>query len=502
MKLRYIYLFIFSLCFLTYFNCLKSQPVSDDYEAVFNNPNVEHQINFLHIDTVIKGGLHKVFKSNPVPYHATSVILHAVNCGLVYLLLARFFPPISALLGTCFFAVHPLHTEAVTWISGLGYIENSLFFLTVLLIYDASFFWYFVSVFLLALFGYAQFPWFILAGPLVLVYEVTKRGFKRVYIVIPYFIIGGIYFWKKFYLVQDRIRAVFTNIPVQDYIHNPLIPIMHSIANNFVATFVPLNITLYHEPIFITPWMIKVEAVFVLAILALSFWLYKRSKALFLGLMFFLVGIAPTLSPAPVAWLMADRYLYFPTILLSFIVAFLYANSHRKYGGVVLILIFLVFLGYMARTVARNEDYRTIRRYWEETAKTSPLSPRAHNEFGRVLFMEQNFKASLEEFKASLRLSPNYSIAWNNLAVNFQVLGDYKNAVLADEEAIKYAPRLFEANFSAGVIYLNSDKFDKSVTRLEVAHDIRPDNQDVVKCLDLAKRGLKGEKLPEITNGK
>lgn len=55
---------------------------------------------------------------DPMLMHAVKVALHAVNAGLVFLLLRRIVRAIgAALLGALVFALHPLQVESVAWIS-------------------------------------------------------------------------------------------------------------------------------------------------------------------------------------------------------------------------------------------------------------------------------------------------------------------------------------------------------------------------------------------------
>jgi Flp pilus assembly protein TadD len=55
---------------------------------------------------------------NPLGYHLSSVLLHALNCALVYALALRLgCAAAAALAGALVFAVHPVHTEAVAWVT-------------------------------------------------------------------------------------------------------------------------------------------------------------------------------------------------------------------------------------------------------------------------------------------------------------------------------------------------------------------------------------------------
>lgn len=65
----------------------------------------------------------------PVQYHLTNVLLHAACCAVVVLLLARLlrvsWPALA--LGGALFAVHPVHTEAVAFVSGRTDLFAALF---------------------------------------------------------------------------------------------------------------------------------------------------------------------------------------------------------------------------------------------------------------------------------------------------------------------------------------------------------------------------------------
>ena len=60
----------------------------------------------------------QLFGTSPGAHHLVNVLLHAVNVVLVYRVLARMtaMPGRSAIVAALF-AVHPLHVEAVAWIS-------------------------------------------------------------------------------------------------------------------------------------------------------------------------------------------------------------------------------------------------------------------------------------------------------------------------------------------------------------------------------------------------
>jgi len=85
---------------------------------------ISYQLNYL------VGGL------NPTVYHATNVLLHAINALLVTGVLSILTKNrTAAIIGGILFAVHPLHTEAVAWIAGRKDLLSALFFLLSFVLY-------------------------------------------------------------------------------------------------------------------------------------------------------------------------------------------------------------------------------------------------------------------------------------------------------------------------------------------------------------------------------
>lgn len=73
--------------------------------------------------------------SRPWGYHLTNISIHLLNGVLVYLLLSKYLTAKAAFLGATLFVVHPVQTEAVTYISGRADPLMALFLLSGLVIF-------------------------------------------------------------------------------------------------------------------------------------------------------------------------------------------------------------------------------------------------------------------------------------------------------------------------------------------------------------------------------
>lgn len=133
-------LVIVLVCFVTYSNSFSGDFIWDDRDQIVHNESIR---SFRHIPTAFTSpfwafagqqstNFYRPFQTlfymiayqmggtTPWPYHLINVSFHALASVFVYLIcwelrLGSFLQLFAAAL----FAVHPVHTEAVTWIAGL-----------------------------------------------------------------------------------------------------------------------------------------------------------------------------------------------------------------------------------------------------------------------------------------------------------------------------------------------------------------------------------------------
>ncbi len=130
---------LITLCFLVYANSLNNAFVSDDIPAITENPVISQPLrSWLNPAALLNSLCYLIVKDNPWLYHLVNIILHSINTILVFLFLSLFFSPASSLLGASLFAVHPVHVEAVAWVSGKPYLFLTLAVLGTYLLYNKS----------------------------------------------------------------------------------------------------------------------------------------------------------------------------------------------------------------------------------------------------------------------------------------------------------------------------------------------------------------------------
>ncbi len=120
--------------------------ILDDQEYVTGNPHIQNGLvwstikwaftstetaAYWHPLTWISHAFdYELFALNPAGHHLDSVLIHALNAVLLFLLLSRVTKRVwPSLLVAALFAVHPLNVESVAWVAERKNVLSTLFFI-------------------------------------------------------------------------------------------------------------------------------------------------------------------------------------------------------------------------------------------------------------------------------------------------------------------------------------------------------------------------------------
>lgn len=418
---------IIAVGFIVYLNALSGAILSGDDSLIVNSKSAT-QLNFDSLMSFMDSLTHDLMGVDPFGYHLTNVVLHLGTCVLLFYFLRIFFPIDASLFGVLLFTVLPIHTENVTWISGKAHLLIGLEFLSVfLLFYKKKYLWAFL-IFLLSIYpGDKNINivnlWTGLIPVFLAIYLLVERKFKELFKIIPYFGIFAIIILLYFSTITQRIA--YTAPGYRNEV-NLWTEFIYSTFSHLWLMIYPVNLVLYHENVFVRFNSLVWGTVIIILLGGFSVYIYKKSKPIFLGLVLFFLFLSPTYSPFPIGWVIAERYAYTPSILLSILLAWIVAKNYRYTIPICLIILSL----YAVRTIDRNADYKTDERFWRATVKSNPFSPKARNDMGVMYARESNVIKALQEFKNALRIKPDFKDAQNNL--------DLVKKALAGTIKIKY----------------------------------------------------------------
>ena len=536
----FIILLVF-VCAAVYFNVLAGEfLVVDDLSGFVNNEqirNLPESLKNLQIQTTVYALSYQFFGINPLPLHLISLFLHIGVTILVFIFLYLLFGKEVSLIASLLFAVHPVNTEAISWISGAPYLYHALFTYLIIishLVYKQNknnlYFFTAITLFSLAL-VIIRSPW-VLVMPIALVIidqfflekKISFKSFSRLLLFAIPIIIFYLTSFQESYTTRVSYRQDGTHSAMNQQSLKPVIESYpYTIYSMLKLYLFPRDLTVYYDGNIITN-MIYVS-MFIVSILFVCFIVYSwRKNRRTAGLLIILpLLIAPTFSPIKITWFIAERYLYLGSAFFCTLVAMLVLKleDKTKIKHLSLILTILLLTIYSARTILRNNDWKDSKSLALATIKTSPYSVRPYNDLGGVYFMEKNIEKAKEYYQKALEVNPSSNTAMSNLGLIYLQNGLPEFAVKTAEEitgldsepyqqpfnqgtnafqnkqnrlalyyfsqALAVNPSFVEAIDAAGIVYLKENEIDFAIQQFKKSLKIQPNREESLYMLGFAE---------------
>lgn len=478
-----------------YLNSLGNDFVSDDIATIKDNSEIGKISYFwrppyfiLNLRSLVLFLIYKIFGLNPAFYRLQNILFHLGSSWIIFVLISLFFKSPIPLITASIFAVHPILTEAVSWISGGSYVNAAFFVLLSFLTYiwsanNKRVWFYLVSVFLFFL--ALLFSEKLIVFPLILLlyefsFERLKSNWPK---LLPFWAISGFWTLHLFGLLGERVTALETTYYQEPGLENPLIQIPIAVTSYLKLLFWPKNLTLYHSEMSFSQveYFLRL-GVFVLFLAAIVYFatakqrakrvgFFKKDRRISFWLSFFLISLLPTLTPLRISWVVAERYVYLGALGIFVIAALMIQKIGEvsKNQKISWVLLLIVLLALAARTIVRNADWKNQDALWLATAKTSPSSPQNHNNLGDLYARRGNLEKAAEEFKKAIELKPNYGDAYHNLANTYQQMGKTAEAIENFQKTLIFNPNFWQSHQNLAAIYFSQEKFDLAKQELEKA---------------------------------
>lgn len=427
----------------------------DDYNVIVDNPAVQsldawwRSMPGIRPLLKLSYALNRTLAPSPLAFRLVNVTLHAANALLVFLVLSeitrrRSLPAMLPLLAAALFAVHPVQTEAVTYISGRSVSLMASFYLLSLLCWlqagrsgRPALAWLSALAFLCAFL--TRETAITLPAALWLAGSMRARvrprrpaeaslaaaaGSRRRDLRWPLAITLVALLALAFLLVLPAYRHFFAVAFAQ---RSPL----HNLVLQVDAVYLLLGHLLL-PPLMnadpVLPPVVGIDALLaakaallaLVVVLAALAW-RRRSFAGFCVLWFFL-HLAPTNSVVPRLDAFNDRQLYLAAIgayAMLALAACRAADRLRNLAGtgrpaVWRHLPFVLVALAGAQALQRNEVYRDEISFWRDVTAKSPANARAFNNLGYAYQLAGRHEEARAAYRHALRLSPEQPQArWN-----------------------------------------------------------------------------------------
>jgi Flp pilus assembly protein TadD len=472
---------------------------------------------------VVFRGLHAAFGMQPLPFHVASLLLHAATTGLVFLLARDLLSTVDrdrirssdlpALAGALLFAAHPVHAEAVAWISGL--MDVGATFCALLFLYlhvrggKAG-----LGSCLALLAGLLFKESAIAAVPMAAAYDLIFRRPRR----------ESLAAWVRRWLGIAVVIALYAALRgvALGFLGRPPGAPSSGAASGALGVLVLVGAYLQK---LVVPWPlnavtdVRVPASFLTiaaagVVLSLAAFLgvgvlaaRSRGVALF-AVLLIAVPLLPALAVAPMdpalELAFAERYLYFPSVGLSLLVAFGFSllreqGRPRQFFALSAALVTVIAV-FAVLTVQRNRVWRDDLSLWSDTARKTPNLARVRSSLGLALYRHGHADRAAAEFAQARRLKPDLAKEYVKTGVAAAERGQLLMAMLDFQLALLVDPSDADAHFSLGVAYQTRGWTEMAMSSYAQVLALRPEHAGAHNNLAamLAEAGRLSEAIPHL----
>ncbi len=223
----------------------------------------------------------------------------------------------------------------------------------------------------------------------------------------------------------------------------------------------------------------------IVGLLAWTGWaLVKRPALGFLGAWFFLI-LAPTSSIVPIEDAAVEHRMY---LSLAAVVAgvvlggylalrrliaggWLSARTSAVIGSCSIVLVAIAFA---ALTRQRNTAYRDEVSIWEDTIAKRPNNPRAYCSLGNAFEHLSKYNEAVPWYRKAIQLKPTFIEARYNLGKVLVDSGRLSEAIAELEAALKIDPNVARVHYTLGLALADSGRTDEAIRHYERALQIDP----------------------------
>jgi len=427
---------------------------------------------------------------NPVGYHATNVLLHALSAVLFWRVLRLLRIP-GAWLAAVIFAVHPVNVESVAWLAERKNTLAMFFFMLTLWSYQrfeterekpggsAAPRWYGLAAvfFLLALLSKTA----VVMLPFVLVLcawwrrgKIARADWLRALPLLGMsLLLGLVTVWFQ------RHRVIGHEVVQTNGFAGRLAGSAWAVWFYLYKALTPVELSFVYPRWTIDPQMATVWVPLVLLALVLTwFWSRRRSwgRPVFFAASYYLLMLFPVLGFIDIYFfkysLVADHWQYFSIAgLIALLVGAatpLARGGRRVWAGAFAAV--LVF-GLMALTWQQTENYVTAETLWRDTLKKNPTCFLARNNLGLILEKQQKPAEAEILYRAVLALNPRDVEALNNLGNLLTNEGHYDEALNCYQTALQVWPHDAITLYNLGNVLILLGRSDEAIASLAQAQE-------------------------------
>ena len=496
MTIRKIIYILIIIGFVLYFNSFGNQMFWDDDDSILKNAfiqNWEHIPKYFSENLIAGAGLVSnywrpvllsvfslewhLWEDWAPGYHFVNTSFHIANAILLFLILLFLFKEKwLSFLTSLIFLAHPLQTEAVTYVAGLGDSLSVFFVFLGIWFYLKSkekkkLYKWSLIMYALALMSKETaiiMPGFIFLIDFVVYKKKIKESLKTLW---PFLAIFGFYFLLRATVLnfsntfnlygEENIftSSIFTRIFTFLKILTIYIQLLFWPFGLHMERSVEIATSLFSAPVLI-------GLLVFLSLITLAVTQLKKRPIISFGILWFFIGLSLTSNILiPINGLLYEHWLYLP--LIGIFLPLIWLGQKIKFKKVALACFVIFFLFLSTLTMARNRDWKDPITFYNQTLEYAPDSFRVINNLGMAYNDVGDHEKAEETYFKAIALNPSVPTVYHNLGNNYANNNQIDLAIENFEKALELNPHFTFSYGSLFNLYLETEQYDKAIEVLQ-----------------------------------
>ncbi len=431
---------------------------------------------------------------DPFGYHLTNLLFYILTCVMVFLSTKSVLKFVRndddedsnsriALFSALLFAVHPVHVEAVTWLSARKEVLLGFFFFLSLYLYlrakDSSTLKHQIIFYCLAFIGFLAAvlskPTAVVLPLVLLLFEFcTMRGkrfplsLRKIPLYLP-FILMSLYLGMLFIDLMRGMGGIkayrggdfFSNLLLVPYLYILYTKLM-TFTVNYAATY-----TLYLPyPV----WGLKTGLSILanIAIWGCAVYTFKKARTVFFAISWFYITLLPVSNIIPISTMLADRYAFLASYGLCLLLGLLFERLYRlrhpsltpQFFKVLSVSVLsLLVAGYSYMTIQQNRIWKNTYTLWADAAAKYPDNHIALSGLAVVYIDGKMYEEARKLLEQALSYAPYEPKVLNNLGIAYFRLGRKEEALHAYRMALAVDPYVRPAHMNLASLYIAAEDY-------------------------------------------
>ena len=412
--------------------------------------------------TTLTFRINGIFTKSPKIFHVINVLIHSLNCVLVYNLLRRFSKSNLSVFASLIFSCHPLHSEAVCGIVGRADLLWSMFALISLLVPKNH-----LAIITLSIISILCKEQGIMVIPMVLALQLTDKTYRKLSKLVKTFCIYGPIVLM---ILFARLKIMNFETPKFQEGDNPAgfmdSKILRTINFQYISA---LNFWLMILPDWLCyDWAMgcvpliedltdfRIISILLLWILMIALVFKRQFKALILLILPF---IPSSNLLVLVGFVIAERNLYMSLLGYCILITNGFGYLNKKYPKFATRMMLLVLTLFSTKSLIRSTEWQSEEKLFTSGLKVCPNNAKVHYNMAKI---QENSTLSEAYYRKALELWPNYEHALNNLGNLVKTNGRLIEAEKLFEKALKISPKFAACWMNLAIVQSSLNKLEQA----------------------------------------